>query len=89
MKNSTDRILTTHVGSLVRPPEISDLMRAKESGQEYDSEELAGRVRSSVGEVVRRQVAEGVDVPSDGEYGKAGFSAYVNERLTEIGRAHV
>ena len=82
MKNSSSRILTTHVGSLVRPPEIRDLMLAKENGQDYDREELAGRVRSSVAEVVRRQVAEGVDIPSDGEYGKSGFSAYVNERLT-------
>ena len=82
MNNSSERILTTHVGSLVRPPEIRDLMQAKETGQNYDSEELAGRVASAVVEVVRRQLAEGVDVPSDGEYGKSGFSAYVNERLT-------
>jgi 5-methyltetrahydropteroyltriglutamate--homocysteine methyltransferase len=81
MPNDDSRILTTHVGSLVRPPEIRDLMRAKEFGQEYDREELAGRVRSGVAEVVQRQLAEGVDIPSDGEYGKSGFSAYVNERL--------
>ncbi|MCH7736929.1 MAG: cobalamin-independent methionine synthase II family protein [Chloroflexi bacterium] len=82
MENRDSRILTTHVGSLVRPPEIIDLMRAKEFGQEYDREELAGRVRSGVAAVVQRQLAEGVDIPSDGEYGKSGFSAYVNERLT-------
>ncbi len=81
MPNDGPRILTTHVGSLVRPQEIIDLMRAKEFGQEYDREELAGRVRSGVAEVVQRQLAEGVDIPSDGEYGKSGFSAYVNERL--------
>ena len=45
LKNSANRILTTHMGSLLRPPEIIDLMLAKESGQEYDREELAGRVR--------------------------------------------
>jgi len=82
MKNSSSRILTTHVGSLVRPPEIRDLMRAKEMGQEYDRENLMGLVRSAVVEVVERQSTEGVDILSDGEYGKSGFSAYVNDRLT-------
>ena len=81
MPNDDSRILTTHVGSLVRPQEIIDLMRAKEFAHEYDREELAGRVRSGVAEVVQRQLAEGVDIPSDGEYGKSGFSAYLNERL--------
>ncbi len=81
MPNDDSRILTTHVGSLVRPQEIVDLMRAKEFAHEYDREELAGRVRSGVAEVVQRQLAEGVDIPSDGEYGKSSFSAYVNERL--------
>ena len=82
MKHSTDRILITHVGSLVRPPEIAELMRAKENGRPYDREELAGRVRSSVQEVVRGQVETGIDIPSDGEYGKHSFSGYVNDRLT-------
>ena len=81
MENRDSRILTTHVGSLVRPQGIIDLMRAKEFGQEYDREELAGKVRSGVAEVVQRQLAEGVDIPSDGEYGKSGFSAYVHDRL--------
>ena len=52
MKRSTDRILTTHVGSLVRPPGLVDLMRAKENGQAYDHEALATRVRDSVRDVV-------------------------------------
>ena len=82
MKSSSSRILTTHVGSLVRPPEIRDLMRAKETGQEFDRGNLMGLVRSAVAEVVQRQSSEGVDILSDGEYGKSGFSAYVNERLT-------
>jgi 5-methyltetrahydropteroyltriglutamate--homocysteine methyltransferase len=86
MKRSTDRILTTHVGSLVRPPELVQIMRAKESGQAYDQEELAARVRSSVREVVQKQVEAGVDIPSDGEYGKPSFSGYVNERLTGFTR---
>ena len=86
MKRSTERILTTHVGSLVRPPGLIDLMRAKENGQAYDQEELAVRVRSAVQEVVQKQVAVGVDIPSDGEYGKPSFSGYVNERLSGFER---
>jgi 5-methyltetrahydropteroyltriglutamate--homocysteine methyltransferase len=86
MKRSTDRILTTHVGSLVRPPGLVELMRAKENGQPYDQQELATRVRSSVQEVVHKQVETGIDIPSDGEYGKPSFSGYVNERLSGFER---
>jgi 5-methyltetrahydropteroyltriglutamate--homocysteine methyltransferase len=86
MKRSTDRILTTHVGSLVRPAEIVQLMRAKDDGQAYDAEKLAATVRSAVREVVRKQVEVGIDVPSDGEYGKPSFSGYVNERLSGFER---
>ena len=86
MKRSTDRILTTHVGSLVRPPGVVEIMRAKESGQAYDQEALASRVRISVKEVVQKQVEAGVDILSDGEYGKPSFSGYVNERLSRFTR---
>ena len=86
MKRSMDRILTTHVGSLVRPPGLVDLMRAKDSGQAYDPEKLAANVRTSVRQVVHRQVEVGIDVPSDGEYGKPSFSGYVNERLSGFTR---
>ena len=82
MKNSSDRILTTHVGSLARPPEILDLMRARETARPHDAEALAGLVRESVRAVVERQVSIGIDVPSDGEYSKTSFSTYVNDRLT-------
>jgi 5-methyltetrahydropteroyltriglutamate--homocysteine methyltransferase len=71
MKRSTDSILTTHVGSLVRPPDLVEIMRAKESGQPYDQQKLAATVRSSVAEVVQKQAEVGVNIPSDGEYGKA------------------
>jgi 5-methyltetrahydropteroyltriglutamate--homocysteine methyltransferase len=86
MKRSANRILTTHIGSLVRPPGLVELMRAKDSGQAYDQEELAASVRRSVREVVHRQVEVGIDVPSDGEYGKPSFSGYVNERLSGFER---
>ena len=86
MKRSTERILTTHVGSLVRPPGLMELMRAKENAQAYDQQELAARVRNAVREVVQKQVEAGVDIPSDGEYGKPSFSGYVNERLSGFER---
>jgi 5-methyltetrahydropteroyltriglutamate--homocysteine methyltransferase len=86
MKRSTDRILTTHVGSLVRPPGLVELMRAKDGGQAYDPAKLAATVRSSVREAVQKQVEVGIDVPSDGEYGKPSFSGYVNERLSGFER---
>jgi 5-methyltetrahydropteroyltriglutamate--homocysteine methyltransferase len=86
MKRSTDRILTTHVGSLVRPPGLVELMRAKENGQPYDQQELVARVQSAVREVVHKQVETAVDIISDGEYGKPSFSGYVNERLSGFER---
>jgi 5-methyltetrahydropteroyltriglutamate--homocysteine methyltransferase len=81
MQRSTQRILTTFVGSLARPADLLDLMKAKESGQSYDHEALARRVRSAVAEVVRQQVEAGVDIVTDGEQGKPGFVTYVGERL--------
>ncbi|HSF32266.1 MAG TPA: cobalamin-independent methionine synthase II family protein [Candidatus Tectomicrobia bacterium] len=81
MKRSSQRILTTFVGSLARPSDLIDLMKAKEHGQPYDHEGLSRRVRSAVGEVVRRQAAAGIDIVTDGEQGKPGFVAYVSERL--------
>ncbi|HEY7491703.1 MAG TPA: methionine synthase, partial [Candidatus Tectomicrobia bacterium] len=86
MKRSTERILTTHVGSLVRPPDLVQMLRAKESGQPYDQQGLEAKVRSAVAEVVHTQVEAGIDVPSDGEYSKPSFSVYVNERLTGFER---
>jgi 5-methyltetrahydropteroyltriglutamate--homocysteine methyltransferase len=86
MKNSSTRILTTHIGSLVRPPDIVEMMRAKESGQPYDPNDLEARLQRAVREVVHKQVEVGVDIPSDGEYGKPSFSGYVNERLAGFER---
>ena len=86
MKRSIERILTTHVGSLVRPLGLVELMRAKESGQAFDQEALAARVRGAVRDAVQQQVKTGVDIPSDGEYGKPSFSGYVNERLSGFER---
>ncbi|HWP29760.1 MAG TPA: cobalamin-independent methionine synthase II family protein [Chloroflexota bacterium] len=82
MKRSTERILTTHCGSLPRPKDLLDLMRARARGEPYDATAYATRVREAVRDVVRQQVACGIDVVTDGEQGKLGFFAYVSERLT-------
>ena len=82
MNRSRDRILTTHVGSLPRPTDLLDLMKAKIHGQPYDPAVYDARVRSAVAESVRRQVDCGIDIPTDGEQGKQGFFAYIPERLT-------
>jgi 5-methyltetrahydropteroyltriglutamate--homocysteine methyltransferase len=82
MNHSTDRILTTHCGSLPRPKDLLDLMKAKINGDPYDAGAYAARIRTAVSEIVRQQVDCGIDVPTDGEQGKQGFFAYVTERLT-------
>ena len=78
----SDRILTTHVGSLVRPPALVEILELKEHGQPYDEAVYETVLRESVVGVVARQAAAGVDVVSDGEYGKSvSWSRYVRERL--------
>src|SRR5262249_60833800 len=86
MKRSTQRILTTHVGSLARADSLLALLRLKEQGQPYDREELARRVREAVTDVVRKQVDAGIDVVTDGEQGKSGFFTYVIERFSGFER---
>ncbi len=82
-KRSTDRILTTHVGSLIRPQALQDIMRAKQGGQPYDRAAYEACLAQSIAEVVRRQAEVGLDVISDGEFGKAiSWNQYVVERLS-------
>ncbi len=81
MKRSTDRICTTHVGSLPRPAALLDLMQAAAQGRDCDPAELAEAERDAVADVVARQRAAGLDVISDGEQSKTGFFAYIGERL--------
>ena len=81
MNHSSNRILTTHCGSLPRPTDLLDLMKAKIHGEPYDADAYAACVRRAVADSVRRQVESGIDVVTDGEQGKSGFFAYVNERL--------
>ncbi|HEY5896333.1 MAG TPA: cobalamin-independent methionine synthase II family protein, partial [Burkholderiales bacterium] len=75
-------ILTTHVGSLPRPHDLLDLMKAKVAGQPFDRRRYDERVKSAVGECVRQQAACGIDIVADGEQSKPGFFTYVKERLT-------
>ena len=82
MRTSTDRILTTHVGSLVRPESIRALLRARLKGEAVDEAELAARVEEAVRDVVRRQAEVGIDIVSDGEMSKTSFLGYTDERLT-------
>ena len=82
MKTSTDRILTTHVGSLVRPPEIVAAMRAKASGQPLPDADFAPALKNAVDTIVKRQADIGIDVPSDGECSKINFAGYVSDRLS-------
>jgi len=83
MKRSTDRILTTHVGSLIRPQALQDILRAKQAGQPYDQTAYEKCLKQSIDDVVSRQADIGVDVVSDGEFGKAiSWNQYVVERLS-------
>ncbi len=82
MKRNTDRILTTHVGSLIRPPALQDFLRAKQAGKPYDEAAYGKCLSDSVAEVVGKQAETGIDVISDGEFGKSiSWSQYVLERL--------
>lgn len=85
MKLSTDRILTTHVGSLPRTGPITDLLLRKERGESYDSAEFERAVHDAVADVVKRQVAVGIDVISDGETSKIGYATYIKDRLSGFG----
>ena len=82
MQTSRDRILTTHVGSLPRPPELRQMLVQKDRGEAYDKEALDALVRQAVRDIVRRQAAAGVDIVNDGEMSKPGYSTYIADRLT-------
>jgi 5-methyltetrahydropteroyltriglutamate--homocysteine methyltransferase len=81
MQRSTDRILSTHVGSLARPHGLLELMREKEHGRPYSHEDFDAAVRAAVADRVHRQADAGIDVVTDGEQGKVSFLTYVKERL--------
>ena len=82
MKRSRDRILTTHAGSLPRPAELPALIQAKAAGDKFDQAELDRMLKASVADVVKHQVAVGLDSVNDGELSKTNFTNYVRERLS-------
>jgi 5-methyltetrahydropteroyltriglutamate--homocysteine methyltransferase len=88
MKTSTDRILTTHVGSLPRPADLAETLLAKDRGDAIAPETFDATVRRAVDDAVARQVALGIDVVSDGEMSKISYATYINERLSGFGGDH-
>lgn len=84
MQHSVGRTLTTHTGSLPRPPDLVALLNAKELGQPYDKAAFAARVQQAITEIVRRQVDTGIDVIGDGEHSKFNWMAYARARLTGL-----
>jgi 5-methyltetrahydropteroyltriglutamate--homocysteine methyltransferase len=79
-----ERILTTHAGSLIRPPEVLAFLGKIASGQDYDADAYAQTLRNSVSEIVRRQIEVGLDVIDDGEIGKASWITYLYERVSGL-----
>ena len=82
MKKSTNKILTTHTGSLPRPEDVQHLLEAQDRGEQIDRVAFEARVREAVKEVVQRQASCGIDVVNDGEMSKISYSTYVKDRLT-------
>ena len=87
MPYSTDRILTTHVGSMPRPQNVVDMLFAQDQGELVDQAAFDETMRQAVAETVAKQVASGVDLVSDGEMSKISYATYIRHRLTgfEIG----
>ena len=82
MKRSTTRILTTHTGSLPRPPQVVELMLAEQKNPGAKAAELEAAVRRAVADVVRKQIDCGLDVINDGEQGRTDYTVHVKDRLT-------
>ena len=82
MKLSTERILTTHVGSLPRPTEVADVLFAQDRGDNYDPAQFDAVIRRGVADAIGRQGEAGIDVVSDGEMGKISYATYIRHRLT-------
>src|SRR5262245_22511234 len=85
MKTSNDRILTTHVGSLPRSPTLSDLLIRQERGEKIDLGQLRKENERAYGNVVRQQIAAGIDIINDGEQPRVGFQTYVPLRMKGFG----
>jgi 5-methyltetrahydropteroyltriglutamate--homocysteine methyltransferase len=84
VKRSTDRILTTHVGSLVKPEDLEEVVLAREQGEAADEKGFSNLLRSAVAKVVGKQASVGVDVVNDGEFSKSSWGAYFRSRLSNV-----
>ena len=84
MKRSDHRILTTHTGSLPRPPDLVEALNAKELGESYGERALTDRISRAIAEIARRQADTGLDVINDGEHSKVSWMAYARGRLSGL-----
>jgi 5-methyltetrahydropteroyltriglutamate--homocysteine methyltransferase len=84
VKCSSNRILTTHTGSLPRPPDLVALLNKKELGESYDRKAFSSRVRGAISKVVKLQADTGIDIVDDGEHSKINWMAYARERLSGL-----
>ncbi|HVO16825.1 MAG TPA: cobalamin-independent methionine synthase II family protein [Alphaproteobacteria bacterium] len=81
LQQNTDRIQTTHIGSLPRPHYVLDILKARFNGKPYSEKDLDAALTKAVGETVKKQVECGIDFVTDGEFSKPGFFTYIQERL--------
>jgi 5-methyltetrahydropteroyltriglutamate--homocysteine methyltransferase len=84
MKISVGRILTTHTGSLPRPPDVVDMLNRRELGASYDRQTFTQRIQRAVSDVVRQQTTIGIDIIDDGEHSKVNWMAYARARLSGL-----
>ena len=81
MQTSTDRILTTHVGSIPRPDELTDILYKIEFNEPYENNNFISLLKNSVANIVSNQLDWGLDIINDGEMGKTGYATYIQQRL--------
>src|SRR6202047_5224944 len=87
VKLSTDHIMTTHVGSLPRPPDLLEMLEEREAGAVFDEAPFEARLAAAVRDIVEQQIACGMDSVCDGEQSKISYTFYVRHRLSGIGSA--
>ncbi len=85
MKTSTDKILTSHVGSLPRPQDLLNLLEARETGEDIDAAKVDARISRAITDVVEQQLKSGIDIINDGENSKTSYTLYIRDRLNGVG----
>src|SRR5579862_4367076 len=85
MQSSKDRVLTTHVGSLPRPPDVVELLKRRDRDEPIDAGAFDRVMARAVFDVVARQVAVGIDIVNDGEVSKSSYATYIQQRLSGFG----